>query len=120
MENIGEKIRKIRKENKDTLKSLAKKIDYDWSNLSKVERGKYGATLELVDKIIKVYNADPKYFFGNGFSDAESDLLREDDLEISALKEKYDFQVNGVKASEEEIKEAIRMIRYLRATKEDD
>lgn len=113
--DIGKKIREVRKKNRDTLKELADKIDYDLSNLSKVERGKYGASVELLNKIIKVYNLDPNYFFGKEFTKSESELLLEENLELSDLNEKYDFVIDGVTATEDEIKEAIKLIRYLRS-----
>lgn len=111
---VGEKIRKIRKENKDTLKSLAKKINYDWSSLSKIERGEREVTFDLLSKIIDLYGVNPKYFFSEGFTDAEGRLLIEEDLSPSSLKEKYNFEIDGVEATDEEIKEAVRLIRYLR------
>jgi len=114
--SIGEKIRKVRKDHKDTLKQLAEKIDYDLSNLSKVERGKYGVSIELLKKVTKVYNLSPDYFFGD-FTEAESDLLLEENMQLSDLKEKYNFTVDNVAATDEEIIEAIRLIRYLRLTK---
>jgi transcriptional regulator with XRE-family HTH domain len=49
--HVGLKIRQLRKDHKDSLKELAKKVDYDWSNLSKVERGIYGASVDLLKKI---------------------------------------------------------------------
>lgn len=112
--DVGMKIRKLRKENKDSLKSLAKKIDYDWSNLSKMERGIYSASVEVLNKIINVYNVDPSYFLGEGFTEPEKDLLSEKNINPSDLKSKYDFIVDGVEASEKEIKEAIKLIRHFR------
>lgn len=114
MESVGKKIRKLRTKNKDSLKSLGAKIGYDWSNLSKVERGEYKASLDLIRKITKVYQVEPTYFIGDGFTDAEGQLFMEKDLETSALKQKYDFTVDGVEATEEEIKEAIRLLRHIR------
>lgn len=111
--HVGLKIKQLRKEHKDTLKSLADKIDYDWSNLSKVERGIYGASIDLIKKIIEVYGVSPSYFFDN-FTEAEGKLLLEGNLEPSGLKEKYDFVVDGEPATDDEIKEAIRLIRLLR------
>lgn len=112
---IGVKIRKLRKENKDTLKQLADKIGYDLSNLSKVERGLYGVSIDLLRRISKVYNVNPRYFLGEEFTNTEGNLLVEENLEPSELKEKYKFVVNGVEATEEEIQEAIKLIRYLRS-----
>lgn len=115
--NVGKKIREVRKMHKDTLKELSEKINYDLSNLSKVERGKYAATVELLNKIIKVYKLSPTYFFGNDFTKSESELLLEENLELSDLKDKYSFVVDGVSATDDEIIEAIRLIRYLREEK---
>ena len=103
--HIGAKIRQLRKENKDTLKVLAKKIDYDLSNLSKIERGTYGITRELLQKIIDVYNVSPKYFLGECYNDAE----------LPKLDKRYEFIVDGVEATEREIVEAIRLIRHFRS-----
>jgi transcriptional regulator with XRE-family HTH domain len=111
--NIGLKIKKIRKENKDTLKTLAEKIDYDWSNLSKVERGVYGASLELLKKITDVYKISPNYFF-DGLTEAEGKVLTEEDLDLSKLKEKYKFEnLEGGDPTEEELMAAIKLIRQL-------
>lgn len=118
-DDFGEKIRKIRKLNKDTLKSLAEKIQVDWSSLSKIERGDRAASVELLRNIIEVYEVNPNYFFGDNYTETEGHLLLEDDLNPSVLKEKYVFEIDGEEASEDEIKEAIRLIRYLRTTKED-
>lgn len=61
--DIGTKIRILRTENNDTLQSLSEKIEYDKSNLSKIERGKYDIPVDLLQKIIDVYKIDPRYFF---------------------------------------------------------
>jgi transcriptional regulator with XRE-family HTH domain len=112
-EQVGLKIKKLRKENKDTLKSLASKIDYDWSNLSKVERGLYGASIELISKIIDVYNVNPSYFF-DGLTDAEGKVLMENETDPAKLKEKYEFKnLDGGAPSEEELLLAIKLIRQL-------
>lgn len=115
IKGVGAKIRQLRLDNKDTLKSLSDKIGYDWSNLSKVERGTYGASVELLRKIIEVYEVNPKYFFGDGFTESEGNLLMEEILTPSDLKEKYQFVIDGVEATDEEIREAIKLIRYLRS-----
>lgn len=42
----------------DTLQSLAEKINYNYSNLSKIERGVYTPTVDLLQKIATVYNVE--------------------------------------------------------------
>lgn len=113
-EHTGIQIKKIRIKHKDTLKVLAEKIDYNYSNLSKIERGVYRASLDLIKKLCEVYNVNPSYFLEEDFTESEGSLLVENDLKPSALKEKYDFTIDGVAATDTEIKEAIRLIRYLR------
>lgn len=113
-ENMGTKINKLRIKNKDTLTGLAKKINYDVSNLSKVESGKYGVTLELLESIISVYGVDPRYFFEGDFTHAEGKVLLVEDLNLSNLGGKYHFTVDGIDATEEEIMEAVRLIRLIR------
>lgn len=88
---MGLKIRQLRRANKDTLKSLAEKIDYDYSNLSKVERGVYGVTPDMLEKIMEVYDVPFSYFFGN---------------------EK--LVVDHVEVTEKELIDAIRLVRYFR------
>lgn len=90
--HIGTKIRMLRKENKDTLQSLSEKIEYDLSNLSKVERGKVDISLDLLQKIIDVYDVDANYFFKNGKK----------------------LVVGGIEVTDEEIIEAVRLIRFMR------
>ena len=90
--HIGTKIRMLRKENKDTLQSLSEKIEYDLSNLSKVERGKVDISLDLLQKIIDVYDVDANYFFKAGKK----------------------LVVGGIEVTDDEIMEAVRLIRFIR------
>lgn len=58
----GDKIRRLRKERKDTLRSLADKLEYHHTTLGKVENGKVEATIKLLEKIAKVYDVPMSYF----------------------------------------------------------
>ncbi len=93
--NIGTKIRILRTENKDTLQILSDKIKYDLSNLSKIERGKIEVSLDLLQRIIDVYDVDANYFFNTG--------------------KKIIF--GGIEVTEEEIMEAVKLIRFIRLKK---
>jgi transcriptional regulator with XRE-family HTH domain len=63
MLKLNEKIRKVRKDHGDTLEELADKINYNFSNLSKVERGVYKPTIEMIEQICDVYDVPISYFF---------------------------------------------------------
>jgi transcriptional regulator with XRE-family HTH domain len=62
--NIGNKIRDLRNKNGDTLPELGKRLNFNYSNLSKIERGERSASVELLEQIAKVYDVKISYFFG--------------------------------------------------------
>ncbi|WP_338779932.1 helix-turn-helix transcriptional regulator [Metabacillus sp. FJAT-52054] len=106
MEN---RIKEVRKCNGDTLQSLAKKVNYDYSNLSKIERGLYVPTISLLKKIAEVYEVDI------------SDLLVTEkrskeviDLQSKNLLVKYELELDGRKVSPDEISVITSIIRKLR------
>lgn len=61
---IGEKFKKIRKEHGYSLIEVGEKINFNYSNLSKIERGVREPYLELIEKMAKFYNVSLSYFFG--------------------------------------------------------
>ncbi|MGR6001765.1 helix-turn-helix domain-containing protein [Bacillus cereus] len=93
------RIKEIRKEFGDTLQSLAHKIDYDYSNLSKVERGIYPPSIELLQKIADVYQLD----FTDLLYTSNSNSKKEIFLEKQSISENYLLSVDGVKVSEDEL-----------------
>lgn len=61
--DIGQRIREARKARKLTLEALANQVDTDTGNLSRLERGKQGASQELLTKIfaalqLQVYDVE--------------------------------------------------------------
>lgn len=64
MKNISEKIRDIRLKKGLTLEELGDKINFNYSNLSKIERGVRTPTLELLEKLAEFYDVPLSYFFG--------------------------------------------------------
>lgn len=64
MDHIGDRIKKIRTQNKLTLQELGDKINYNYSNLSKIERGERKPTTELLEDLAEFFNVKLSYFFG--------------------------------------------------------
>lgn len=112
------KLKVLRKKNNDTLKSLANKINYDYSNLSKIERGIYQPSLELLAKIADVYNVEMNYFFeeNNGYTPEESNFIGELDISHDELLKKYNLVLDGKKLSKTELEFMIEVIRKLRTS----
>lgn len=64
MNNIGNKIRDIRIKNGDSLEELGKKLNFNYSNLSKIERGLRSPSIDLIEQLAKLYDIKISYFFG--------------------------------------------------------
>jgi transcriptional regulator with XRE-family HTH domain len=110
------RIKQLRKRNGDTLKKLAEKVNYDHSNLSKVERGIYRPSLELLQKISEVYRIDIKTFFEDEdeYSTVESGFLENLEITSQDLHTKYSIKLDGEKLTKEELRFVVTVIRNLR------
>lgn len=62
MKGVGKKIREIRIKNKDTLEQLGKKLNFNYSNLSKIEREVRTPSIELIEEIARLYEVPLSYF----------------------------------------------------------
>ncbi|GGP07793.1 helix-turn-helix domain-containing protein [Oceanobacillus neutriphilus] len=65
MEELGKRLRELRKKNKQTLKQIAEKTDLSISFLSQVEHGRSSVTLESLMRISECLNVNPSYFFAD-------------------------------------------------------
>jgi transcriptional regulator with XRE-family HTH domain len=112
------RIKALRKKNGDTLKNLANKINYDYSNLSKIERGKYEPSLELLRKIAETYQVDMSYFFEKDEECPieENQIIGELDLCREEILNKYRLMIDGKKLTNTEIEFVIEAIRKLRTS----
>ncbi len=64
MDNIGAKIRTLRKEHNDTQSELGKKVGYSYGGIAKIEKGKRKPGVDLLKAIAEVYDVPLSYFFG--------------------------------------------------------
>ncbi|MGZ8271388.1 MAG: amino-acid N-acetyltransferase [Methylophilus sp.] len=62
---LGDNIRHLRKSQNITLQQLAKLIDSDAGNLSRIERGELGVSESMIRKIAHALNTTPAYLFEN-------------------------------------------------------
>lgn len=86
-QNVGTRIRKLRKEHRHTLKDLEKNIDFNYSNLSKIERGMRSPTYDLLEKLSKEYRVPVTYFF-TGEEEGERHSLSTNEREwLSFMRE---------------------------------
>jgi transcriptional regulator with XRE-family HTH domain len=119
--NIGEKINKLRTDKKLSMRELGEKIGVSHAHISKLESGINSPSVDLLEKLAEFFHIDVTYFFAKeeeGFSDDQSELLYERDLSLEALKGKYNLEIDGKPASDEEIEEMIKYIKFYRIKKE--
>lgn len=94
VETFGEKVRKLRGDNKMPLRKLAALLDLDQSTLSKIERNERKANFNLIDKLSKIFKVNKKELQISFLSDkVASDLLEkefgEEVLQVAEQKIKY-------------------------------
>ncbi|MBG0967841.1 MULTISPECIES: helix-turn-helix domain-containing protein [Bacillus] len=104
------RIKEVRKKFGDTLQGLAEKIDYDYSNLSKVERGVYTPSLELLSKIADVYKIEITDLLIVSNLNNIKKISLEDNLEAK----NYALSLDGETVSEDELDFLIQSIRIFR------
>ncbi|MGD6818901.1 helix-turn-helix domain-containing protein [Metabacillus sp. 84] len=112
------KIKELRKKNGHTLKDLADKVNYDPSNLSKIERGINQPSLTLLSKIASVYSKDLNYFVDDEEqweTDRGNAKIQEMNLDSPDLLKKVTLYIDGIKITKEEMEFILDITRNLRA-----
>lgn len=92
-ETIGDKLRKLREDNKLPLRKVAALLDIDVAILSKMERGERPLTKEVVTQLANIYNHDEEELVVLYLS---SKIIKEIEDEELALK--------AIMVAEEQIK----------------
>ncbi|MCD7033133.1 helix-turn-helix domain-containing protein [Metabacillus sp. GX 13764] len=62
-QTIGERIKKLRIQHNMTLKELGEAVDFNYSNLSKIERGIRKPHIDFLQKVADFYGIEMAYFF---------------------------------------------------------
>jgi predicted nucleotidyltransferase len=85
-ESLGNKLRKLREENKLPLRKVAAMIDVDVAILSKMERGERRLTREVVQKLAEIYKHDTSELLVLYLSEKILNEVGEEDLALQALQ----------------------------------
>ncbi len=109
MEDLGKKIKELRLKNGDTLRELGDKLNFNFSNLSKIERGERKPTIELLQSISDLYNKPISYFLGSVELQSIPETLRESGVEYIAVDKSIK---DGL--TDDDIKDALELIRDLK------
>ncbi|WP_026572472.1 helix-turn-helix domain-containing protein [Bacillus sp. UNC438CL73TsuS30] len=117
---IGLKINKLRTEKKLSMRELGEKIGVSHAHISKLEKGINAPSVDLLEKIAQCFDIDVSYFFSKDdlFDENENKLIYERNLSLESLKDKYNLEVDGKPATDEEIKEMIKHVKLYRIMKQ--
>lgn len=99
---IGKRIKQRRQEKKITLKQMGDIIDYDFSNLSKIERGEYEASYEVLKRLADALDVSVGYFFGEHVATVD------DEWEV------FKSEMKNEELSPEELRKYVRIARRLK------
>jgi predicted nucleotidyltransferase len=82
---IGEKLRKLRKEKKLSLRKVATMVNIDVAILSKMERGERRLSKKMMQKLAKIYKCDEEELMVHYLSEKVMKEIGDEDLAIKAL-----------------------------------
>lgn len=65
MKHIGDRIKELRIDRGMTLKELGEAVQFNYSNLSKIERGSRKPAIDFLEDLSNYFDIDISYFFGD-------------------------------------------------------
>lgn len=111
-----QRLKDLRKAHKMTQAQLADELGITQANISRYEAGEHGPDFETLIKLSEIFSVNlEELVFSAGFSKEELEFMM-DANKISAdeLRDKYELLVDGIPATDHEIQEAIKAIRFSR------
>jgi transcriptional regulator with XRE-family HTH domain len=121
--NIGEKIKKLRTRKDLSMRELGEHIGVSHAHISKLESGINSPSVDLLEKLAEYFNIDISYFFSKDeelFDKDQQELLFERDLSLEAIQKKYNLEIDGKPATNEEIEKMIEYIKIYRLMKQNE
>ena len=121
--NIGEKIKKLRTRKDLSMRELGEQIGVSHAHISKLESGINSPSVDLLEKLAEYFNIDISYFFSKDeeiFDKDQQELLYERDLSLEVIRDKYNLEIDGKPATDEEIEKMIEYIKIYRLMKQNE
>ncbi|WP_077329194.1 helix-turn-helix domain-containing protein [Virgibacillus siamensis] len=91
-DELGTKIKQLRKQQKLTLKQIAEDTGLSISFLSQLEHSKTSVTLESLKKISESLNVNPSYFFAKPQTASTSTVVRHESVETELRENKFIYR----------------------------
>ncbi|WP_078428924.1 helix-turn-helix domain-containing protein [Alkalihalobacterium alkalinitrilicum] len=108
MKHIGERIKDLRLSHGMTLKELGDAIEFNYSNLSKIERGNRKPAIEVLESLSNYFKIDIAYFF-NGQSKTST---KENVVDIQLIHLTEEMKRKNI--SLEELRDMIQKLDHMK------
>jgi transcriptional regulator with XRE-family HTH domain len=118
--DIGDKIKKLRTEKDLSMRELGENIGVSHAHISKLESGINSPSVDLLEKLADFFNIDVSYFFSKDEEIDQQEILFERDLSLESLRGKYNLEIDGKPATDEEIEKMIEYIKIYRLMKQNE
>lgn len=111
-----QRLKDLRKAHKFTQSQLADKLGITQANISRYEVGEQGPDFETLINLSEIFSVSLEdLVFSAGYTQEDLDfVLDANKISAEELRDKYKLVIDGVPATEEEINEAIKAIRFKR------
>lgn len=83
MKQLGNRVKELRIKRGLTLKELGEAIQFNYSNLSKIERGVRKPNIELLESLASFFNVEISYFFEDNKKLTNQELLEHELITFS-------------------------------------
>ncbi|GAA0604661.1 XRE family transcriptional regulator [Virgibacillus siamensis] len=91
-DELGVKIKELRKQQKQTLKQISEETGLSISFLSQLEHSKTSATLESLKKISDALNVNPSYFFAKPATGTTPTVVRHESVDAELTENKFIYR----------------------------
>ncbi|MFP7446600.1 helix-turn-helix transcriptional regulator [Bacillus infantis] len=121
MSFLGAKIKELRIRKCLSLRELGEEINMNYSHLSRLENGQKVPSLETIGLLADYFEVKPSYFLDDvdaeELTNDEEELLKDLDLSLDDIKDKYNLTFEGQSVTDEELNDILTYLKVKRGIK---
>ncbi|WP_170289299.1 helix-turn-helix domain-containing protein [Metabacillus lacus] len=121
MSYLGRRLKELRQGSGLSLRELGERINMNYSHLSRLENGQKIPSLETIELLAKFFEVKASYLLGEvdtyEFNEDEEDFVKDLDLSLKEVQEKYNITFEGKPVTDEELKDILTYLKVKRDIK---
>ncbi|WLR53593.1 helix-turn-helix transcriptional regulator [Mesobacillus subterraneus] len=121
MSYLGSRIKELRQRKGLSLRELGEEINMNYSHLSRLENGQKVPSLETIELLANYFEVKASYFLDEvdteELTSNEEEFLRDLDLSLDDIKEKYNLKFEGKPLSDDELNDIVTYLKVKRGLK---